>query len=204
MNVNELGKREFFKTSEQALEASRLRPSVMMYAIDTKEVYMGGKVLGNENISIPTKVSDLNNDLNFMTPSEASNYGFIKEEDLGPALILKAIGSVMDIFQGDIAISDDTIYVDLGNYYRFDSPITELTVVLPDPSSFEEEEDFVRNRVRGCVLSFTTDSSPNISINGNGGTISYFEDYSIDADTSYEINIIWNGAKWIVAYGIIS
>jgi hypothetical protein len=52
---------------------------------------------------------------------------------------------------------------------------------------------------------FTTSSStPTLTITpSSGDTVSYFSGYSIEANKTYELNIMYNGTKWIVAYAVI-
>jgi len=50
-----------------------------------------------------------------------------------------------------------------------------------------------------------TGSSPNITFaSANSATISYVDGFALEANKEYEISILWNGAKWIVAYNILA
>lgn len=92
--------------------------------------------------------------------------------------------------------SGATLTAALGKYYRFDYSVETLTISLPSVSGV--------TKIKGLMLSFTTGSSPAITINANGGAmISYFSDYAIAANKSYELNCMWNGSKWIIAYGVV-
>lgn len=51
---------------------------------------------------------------------------------------------------------------------------------------------------------FTTGDAPQVTIEAEGGAeVDYFAGYSIEPNTTYELNIMWNGAKWIVAYAVV-
>ena len=129
------------------------------------------------NTVIPTKTSDLTNDSGFLT----------QHQDISGK------ENVMSV----VAASGTTLSPFGGIYYRFDSAVGTLAITLPQIND--------TTRLHTIVLSFTTGSSPNVTFTTvDGKAISYFDGFSIDANTSYEINAIFNGVKWIVAYGIIS
>ena len=111
--------------------------------------------------------------------------GSVSEEDL----LLKQ--DKIDI----VAASGTTLLADVNKYYRFDSPVSTLAVTLPTPDD--------TSHIQCLTLFFTTDTNPNVTLSGSGNNVDYFDGYSIDASTSYELNVMWNGLKWIVAYGIV-
>lgn len=89
----------------------------------------------------------------------------------------------------------DDLSINVGTYYRFDEPINTLNIKLP----------IVRNdinKLESSILLFTTGDTPAVTITSNSN-ISYFSGYSIEPNTTYEINLMFNGAKWIVAYGVV-
>lgn len=83
-----------------------------------------------------------------------------------------------------------------GNCYLVTNSVTQLFISLPAVAGDS-------NKTKSAIISFTTGSSPNINIS-SAESISYFSDYAIEANKTYELNCMWNGAKWIVAYGTIS
>ena len=114
------------------------------------------------------------------------------------AQIDEAIGAIPDKQDkmGIVSAGSSALSAAANTYYKFSSNVGTLTVTLPSVSD--------NTKVTTVVLSFTTGSSPNVTLTASGGaTISYFADYAIEANTSYEINCLWNGQKWIVAYGVI-
>lgn len=81
-------------------------------------------------------------------------------------------------------------------YYRFDEPIEELTITLP---TIEDT-----TKVQSFVVFFTTGDTPAITITSESNEVAYLSGYSIVPNTTYELNIMFNGLKWIVAHGTIN
>lgn len=95
------------------------------------------------------------------------------------------------------AASGTTLTASAGKYYKFSSDVVTLAITLPTM------ETNVTKPV-GLMLSFTTGASPAVTISSaSSQTIEYFVDYAIEASKSYELNCMWNGTKWIIAYGTI-
>lgn len=83
-------------------------------------------------------------------------------------------------------------------YYRIDSTngIGTFAITLPAVAG--------SNEIQNIALFFTTGTNPNVSItSADNTTVSYFSGYSISASTTYELNCLYNGLQWIVAYGIV-
>jgi len=76
-----------------------------------------------------------------------------------------------------------------GNYYRFTSAVTSLAVTLPTMTNV--------TTVQGFVVYLTTGNS--ISLSFSNGTVKYQDGYEIKASSTYEVNVIYNGAEWVVA-----
>ena len=91
--------------------------------------------------------------------------------------------------------SGATLNAEANKYYIFSGIVNTLNVILPSiDSSF----------IHSLVLSFTTGSTPAVTISSSDNLpIAYFDGYSIEADTTYELNIMYNGSKWIVAYAVV-
>jgi len=97
-----------------------------------------------------------------------------------------------------VAVSSGTtaLNAELNKYYRFDSNVGTLGITLPSVSGVTE--------LKGIVFSFTTGSTPAVTFTSTGGvSIDYQTDYTINASIQYEINAIYNGSKWIIAYATI-
>ena len=93
-------------------------------------------------------------------------------------------------------VNGETLTAQVGRYYRFDDVVNVLNVTLPN---VEET-----NRLKSLVLSFTTGNAPAVTIRSADDTeVGYFAGYVIEADTTYELNVMFNGKKWVVAYGVI-
>ena len=92
------------------------------------------------------------------------------------------------------AASGTTLTAAVGNYYRYASSVTSLTITLPTITS--------ATAVTGFVVSLTTGGSIDFHLTPAGGeTIKMYNGLSIVANKSYELNFLWNGSEWIVAFG---
>ncbi len=84
----------------------------------------------------------------------------------------------------------------VGKYYSVAGSVGILAITLPSASD--------TSHLQSVVISLTAGSSPNVSfISADSAAISYFRGYEILANTSYEINCLFNGTKWIIGYAII-
>lgn len=92
--------------------------------------------------------------------------------------------------------STATLTAALGKYYRFTTNVGTLAITLPAVSD--------ATKVQGVMFSFTTGSSPAVTISSaDSKTIKYFSDYAIEASKRYELNCIFNGTEWVIAYGTV-
>ena len=141
----------------------------------------------NVNITVPAAV----------TESTVAGWGFTKNTGTysKPSSGIPA----SDLAQGvipDISDKEDKILLtpasgtaltaEAGHYYRFDNAVGTLTVTLPTPTT-----------LANVILFFSTSTTPNVTISHN--SILYHEDYEIAAESTYEVNCLWNGTAWIVA-----
>ena len=98
---------------------------------------------------------------------------------------------------GIVSASGTTLTAAVGNYYRFDQDVNDLTITLPSMSPNSATLESV-------MIFFTAGNDPDIRIaSAANQQISKFVGYDIVSGVSYELNCMWNGAKWIVAYGVI-
>ena len=85
--------------------------------------------------------------------------------------------------------------VEPDKYYSIAGSVGTLAVTLPDLSG--------ATKLQSVMLSFTAGSSPAVTFTAAGSAvISYFSGYAIEAGKNYELNLLFNGTKWIVAYGV--
>lgn len=82
---------------------------------------------------------------------------------------------------------------EVGKYYRFDEAVNNLDINLPNADS---------NNVSSLIVYFTTGDTPAININSSS-PIEYFAGFNIGMRSTYELNFMFNGSKWVVGYGII-
>lgn len=82
-------------------------------------------------------------------------------------------------------------------YYNITDAVTSMTLTLPTITD--------NTKTSVVAVYFATGSStPTVTIaSASSQTISYFSDYEIAASKSYELNIMWNGTKWIVAHAVV-
>ena len=85
----------------------------------------------------------------------------------------------------------------VNTYNRFDVAVDTLAVNLPAISD--------TSKVQSLVLSLTTGTNPNITfVTSDGSSVRYFDGYNLEAGKTYEINCLFNGVNWVVAYGIVA
>lgn len=90
-----------------------------------------------------------------------------------------------------------TLDAEVGKYYNFVYSVNnQLTINLP---TIPQEEN---PTIKSIVISFLTWNYPALTIKAEA-EISYFRGFSIEPNTAYELNLMYNGTKWIVAYGIV-
>lgn len=136
---------------------------------------------------------------NFVTSKQAAQKYYPKVDGDNLAnlvdLLDKGLGDKEDRVVIEV-VSGETLSALVNRYYRFDSPVNTLAVTLPTIPAEENP------RLKSLVLSFTTGDAPSVEISADAD-VDYFSGYSIDANTSYELNIMFNGSKWVVAYGVV-
>lgn len=158
---------------------------------------------GGVKAAIPTKVSDLNNDSGFTANTGTITGITMNGSSKGTSGVVN-LGTVLTAHQ-DISGKEDIIsivsnpanslVVNTNTFYRWDQALNTLVVDLPNMTNV--------TRVCTVVMNFITGNSPSITIRSTWNYISYIEGYSIEPNKVYELNIIWSGFAWIVAYGLI-
>ena len=94
-----------------------------------------------------------------------------------------------------ISTAVSTLSAQVGKYYKFTQNVGTLAVTLPAVTS---------SIVQGCVLYFTTGTTPSVTFtSADSSPIEYFKDYAIEASKTYELNCMFNGTKWTIAYATI-
>lgn len=93
-------------------------------------------------------------------------------------------------------VTDDTIGVAIGTYYRFNYKVNTLNITLPDMSSI--------TTVQPIILYIETGAAPNIRFTTTDNkAVTEFSNYEIDMNSNYEINCMYNGQKWVIASAVI-
>lgn len=92
----------------------------------------------------------------------------------------------------DATLSITTLTTEVGKYYRLDVAVETLTVTLPAITDL--------TTVRTVVIYLKGGTTPSITISTADSKDVYFQDgFEIEANSTYEINCLFNGAAWIVA-----
>ena len=83
----------------------------------------------------------------------------------------------------------------VGKYYYKSGTANTLTVTLPTVTGAQ---------ANGFIIVFKTGSSPNVTFTSTEQTsISYADGYLIEANTWYELNLLWNGTYWSLNYIVL-
>lgn len=82
----------------------------------------------------------------------------------------------------------------LSTYYRIGIPIETVTLMLPSNPQSGYVENIVVFLTGGTAPAVTIQSS-----DANPAPIYYHDGYAIESGKTYELNILWNGAAWVVA-----
>lgn len=135
-----------------------------------------------------------------VTPSiilgESINYPSGDILDANATLQLLDSGSKSGISIVNVASGTSSIAAEENTHYNVAGSVTSLTVTLP---TIEDTE-----HLQFVTLNLTTGSNPTITFSSeDNAVISYFTDYTIEDDTEYELNCMFNGTKWIIGYGTI-
>lgn len=95
-----------------------------------------------------------------------------------------------------VAASGTPLIAETSKYYRFDSDINTLNVVLPAQTEAV---------AKAVIVYFTAGEDPNINITtaDNKGVV-YFDNYDISAGNTYELNCMFNGLKWVIGTSLIN
>lgn len=81
-------------------------------------------------------------------------------------------------------------------YYRIDEVVNTLQIKI-------QYDEIDETHVHSLEVFFTTGDNPQIDIGASYHEIAYFSGFSIEPNTTYELNIMFNGLKWIVAYAVV-
>lgn len=88
--------------------------------------------------------------------------------------------------------SGTSLAASVNHYYRATAAVNTLAVTLPAVSG---------NEVQTVMIGLTAGQTPAVTFTAaDGKTIRYPEGFAIEAGGEYEINIMFNGMNWSVAY----
>ena len=89
-----------------------------------------------------------------------------------------------------ISASGTTLSPSVNKYYRFSEAVNTLSVTLPVPTD--------TTHIASVILYFTSGNNPNVTITCPSD-VYYANGFEIDANSTYEVNALWNGIAWVVA-----
>ena len=90
--------------------------------------------------------------------------------------------------------SNTTVSLDVGKYYITSDNLGTVEFELPDLTP--------TGKVQGIIIYFTTSSTPAVTFDSNVN-IRYSDGFSIDANTTYEVNCLFNDQEWVITNVII-
>lgn len=85
------------------------------------------------------------------------------------------------------------IELDADSYNRIDFEVNSLDIELPEITDL--------THVHSVIISLTTGANP--AIGWIADSFAFFDGYSIEPNTSYEFNCLFNGTKWIIAHAVV-
>lgn len=130
--------------------------------------------------TVPTNVSAFTNDAGYLT----------QHQDISGKEDVTTI--VVPVNTTDATLPITTLTTEVGKYYRLDVAVETLTVTLPAITDL--------TTVRTVVIYLTGGTIPSITISTADSKDVYFQDgFEIKANSTYEINCLFNGVAWIVA-----
>lgn len=92
------------------------------------------------------------------------------------------------------AITGETLTTEANKYYRADSAVNTLAVTLPA---------MTEQKVKTVVLGLTTGTTPAITFaSADDKVIRMADGFEFEAEKTYEVNALYNGAYWSIA-GIV-
>ncbi len=92
-------------------------------------------------------------------------------------------------------VATSTEALEDNTYYNYTGTISNTEFVLPNIVS----DGYIHN----IIISFTADTNNSITFSAQAN-IKYFDGYTIEDDTTYEISCLFNGTNWIIAYAVIA
>ena len=133
----------------------------------------------------------------YLTSKQAAQKYYPKVDGENLAFLVETLNEGLGDKEDRVTIetvNGESLAAKVGRYYLFGEKVNVLNVTLPD---VEET-----SRLKSLVLSFTTGDAPSVAISATDD-VAYFEGFVVEPGKTYELNIMHNGLKWIVAYGIV-
>lgn len=123
---------------------------------------------------------------------EKSLDGYAKETDL--SLMSDRVAALeVEI----VAASGSALAAQPGRLYRFDQPVGELAITLPEAS-----DDATAPLM--LAMQFEASDAPSVTFSAaDAKQVDFYAGFAIEASKRYEINAMFNGKAWVLAYATI-
>lgn len=126
--------------------------------------------------TIPTNVSAFNNDAGYISASDIAN----KEDKM----------EIVEVPSGST-----TLTAEIGKYYVFAGTVGTMAITLPTPTD--------TTKVKSIGFYMTTGANTNVTFSNGGTTVKKYDGFVIDSNKTVEVNGLFNGSNWVMAYAVI-
>ena len=141
--------------------------------------YNGNTLNADENGYISTKYGDI-----YFDKANDEAYQSFLELKVNPNGSIETKTAI-------VTPDTDSLQAEAGKLYRFDNEVNTLAVSLPDMDGSQYAADI--------MFHFTTGSAPQLTIDSKGADLFYSRDFKIEADSTYEMSLLWDGTAWWAA-----
>lgn len=93
-----------------------------------------------------------------------------------------------------------TLTTSINHYYKTTSDVEEMEITLPYDSTWTSAKGLVINLKTGTLNS----NGIQIACSNTGIPIQRYDGFSWEDNTAYELNFVYIGGAWCMAYGVIS
>ena len=97
--------------------------------------------------------------------------------------------SKADVLTEIVTTTDSSLSAEVGKYYVFSSAVNTLAITLPVPTDV--------SHISNVVMYLTTGNTPAVTITSTASVV-YQDGFEIEADSTYEVNCLYNGSAWVV------
>lgn len=93
---------------------------------------------------------------------------------------------------------NDGTYFEPDKCYYIEGVVNQLSAKIQyDATKFDP------TKVHAIEVFLMTGDNPSISFGASNHAIRYFEGFSLEPNTTYELNFMFNGNTWVAAYAVV-